>query len=356
MSGRILARNSKFGKQWPHRALNFLPPAQLWKYLIWKSGGTTPEPILNLGLGLQKVKKILVFLPESLQDLLVLLPMLQTLKHEVVGSEFCFVGKRQFLPFLSAVFGNAQSLTLDEQGFFWGDPHFKELGKTVLTFQPDLSLDLNPFKSPLQAYLIRIARASFRVQLEEKYPLPFANITLGSGPTENLLGISLSLPQLWNFTEQPLKNKWSRLKPSPENLTEARNRLLAKGLLPEKTELILWQNSTSTGEQELLQKKVFERKPTGEQAALAIIVATGDLFKNSLPNSEILHALPAFEVESVGLLLGFFYQTLQSVGTNGPVLHLASLADTQVEAHFKKEDAPYDTSFLNPKFKALYSA
>jgi len=131
MSGRILARNSKFGKQWPHRALNFLPPAQLWKYLIWKSGGATPEAILNLGLGLQKVKKILVFLPESLQDLLVLLPMLQTLKYERLSSEFCFMGKGQFLPFLSAIFGNAQSFAVDEQGFFWGDPHFKELEKTV---------------------------------------------------------------------------------------------------------------------------------------------------------------------------------------------------------------------------------
>ncbi|MEO6098471.1 MAG: hypothetical protein ABIW76_23490, partial [Fibrobacteria bacterium] len=47
-------------------------------------------------------------------------------------------------------------------------------------------------------------------------------------------------------------------------------------------------------------------------------------------------------------------QTACSIGLNGPLLQLAGIADTDVEAKFTEADAPWDTSFLNPRLWIEY--
>ncbi len=364
MARRILGRVPGIGKRWPYRALNFLPSRQLWKYLAWKSRGRADglgvEAPFHLGNALNDCRRILVILPDSFQEILLALPVLQSLVHDLPETEWQFLGNQSDLPFLAAIFEPDQLLGIFSEDLFWGETHFQNLEKTLKGFQPNLTVNLRRSTPPLLAYLVRASGANLRIQIgnsqnpSNQVPEPFANLYLQPVEPFNHLRRFILPTTLWNFSNRPITCIWSRLKPGPDHLREAHSRLTAKGLRPESTRVFLWQNMLSSFQQEVFQAAVNERHGPGESKSLVILTATGAPFFNSPPDLQATSGIPSIEVESTALLLGFLAQTARSIGLNGPVLHLASLTDTDVDAHFEPGDAPWDTSFLNPRLNVVY--
>ena len=178
----------------------------------------------------------------------------------------------------------------------------------------------------------------------------------GEGLAANLLRRYLQVARLWDVSERPVAVKWTRLAAGAENLKEAGNRIVSKGLRPEATRLFLWQDGDSPRERDLFRACVAERAAQGEAQSLLVVNGFGPLFPTPAPPPDLLLGLPALSVDSTGLMLGLFARVRRCIGINGPLLHLASLADTDVEARFGEEDRKWDTSGLNPRMKVEYGA
>jgi hypothetical protein len=372
MARRILGRASGIGKKWPYSALNFLPARQLWKYLAWKSAGRGTEPSFDLGKNLNRSRRILVILPDSFQEILLAMPVLQSLVSDIPDITLQLVVNQRDIFFLTAMFGPENVLGIKSEDFFWGEAHFRELEKTLQIFKPDLALNLNPSPSPLLCYLLRASQANLRAQVgnlpsakpkkagsppdstQQQAPWPFVNITLNCNEPANHLKRFIFATTLWNFSQYPVTCKWSRLQPSEDQMKEATNRLVSKGLRPESTRIFLWQGAASPYQQDVFTAAVTERQSAGASKSLLMLIATGAPFFETMPPVESMAGIPCIEAESIGLLLAFFAQTACSIGLNGSLLHLASLADTDVVAHFQAQDEPWDTSFLNPRLKIIY--
>ncbi len=354
MARRNLGREPEFGKRWPYKALNYLPSRQLWKYLTWKSGGDLGDPPFDLCKTLSGPIRLLIRLPEDFGQILVAFPVVQSLIKALSGSEILILARQDRVGFLSALFGPDRILGMREADFRWGEPHFQELVRSVAAFRPGLILNLGEETSPLMHFVLRSSRAPVRVQVSGAAPKPFVNILLRPADPPNHLRRLLQAVKLWDFSERPIVPKWSRLGSSPENLKDAAARLAAKGLRPESTRLFLWQGTSPARERELFQAAVQARSPQGAAQALLVLSGAGPLWATPSPPQDLTLSLPCLEVESTGLLLGLFSQAARCIGTHGPLLHLAGIADTDVDAHFGAEDAAWDTSFLNPRMKVIY--
>ncbi|HKP96136.1 MAG TPA: hypothetical protein VJ385_10295 [Fibrobacteria bacterium] len=354
MARRNLGREPEIGKRWPYKALNYLPSRQLWKYLTWKSGGDFAAPPFSLGKALSGRLRILIRLPEDFRQILIAFPVVQSLIQDLADSEFLFLTRQEWVGFLSALFGPDRILGMRAEDFQWGEPHFQEVVRSTGAFRPDLILNLGEETPPLMHFLLRSSRAGLRVQVSGEAPRPFANVLLHPSDPPNHLRRFLQTIRLWNFSARPIVPKWSRLGVSPENLKDAAARLTAKGLRPESTRLFLWQGANPVRERELFQAAVKARSPQGAAQALLVLNGAGPLWASPPPPQDLTLSLPGLEVESTGLLLGLFSLTARSIGTNGPLLHLAGIADTDVEARFGEEDSPWDTSFLNPRLRVVY--
>jgi hypothetical protein len=354
MARRNLGREPEIGKRWPYKALNYLSSNQLWKYLTWKSGGEFADPPFQLGKTLSGRLRILILLPDDFQQILIAFPMIQSLIQDLPDSEFMLLTGQEWTGFLAALFGPDRVLGIRSGDFHWGEPHFQEMVRSAAAFRPEVSINLCEDTSPLMHFLVRSSRAPIRVHVSGEAPRPFANILLTPSDPPNHLRRFLQAVRLWDISERPIVPKWSRLGASPENIKGAAARLAAKGLRPESTRLFLWQGASPIRERELFQAAVRERSSQGSAQALAVVNGAGPLWATPQPPQDMLLGLPSLEVESTGLLLGLFSQTARSIGTNGPLLHLAGIADTDVVGHFTEEDAVWDTSFLNPRFKVVY--
>ncbi|MDB5050986.1 MAG: hypothetical protein JWO30_4057 [Fibrobacteres bacterium] len=354
MARRNLGREPEIGKRWPYKALNYLSSNQLWKFLTWKSGGQLGDPPFQLGKTLSGRLRLLILLPDDFQEILVAFPVIQSLIQGLTDSEFLLLTRQHLTGFLSALFGPDRVLGVRSEDFRWGEPHFLELIRTVAAFRPELSINLGAETSPLMHFLIRSSGAPIRVQVSGEAPRPFANIILTPSDPPNHLRRFLQAVRLWDFSERPIVPKWSRLGVSPENIKGAAARLTSKGLRPESTRLFLWQGLSPIRERDLFQATVRERSSQGAAQALVVVNGAGPLWASPPPPPDLLLGLPALEVESTGLLLGLFAQTARSIGTHGPLLHLAGIADTDVVGHFTEEDAVWDTSFLNPRLRVIY--
>ncbi len=354
MARRKLGREPEIGKRWPYKTLNYLAPNQLWKFLTWKSGGNLPDAPFQLGKVLSDKIRLLILLPEDFQQVLLAFPVVQSLINDLPGSEFLLLAPQPLAGFLGALFGTHRVAAIRDEDFHWGEPHFQEMLRTVAAFRPGMSINLRRETHPLMHFLVRSSGAAMRVQISGGIRKPFANIFLQPQDPVNHLRRHLLALRLWDFSERPVVPKWSRLGASPENLKEAFACLAAKGLRPESSRLFLWQGVSPQRERELFQATVRERANQGATQALVVITATGPLWNAPPPPQDLILSLPALEVESTGLLLGLFAQSARSIGTNGPLLHLAGIADTDVNGHFTAEDEPWDTGFLNPRFKVSY--
>ncbi len=355
MARRILGRDPGIGKRWPYRILNLLSPTRLWKYLDKKATLGLDSAPFHLGKNLDSCKKILVLVPDEIQEILVALPLLQSLTHDLPGVELQLLAEQTEVLFLAALFGADKVVPINPTEFFWGESHFKDLERFVRAFQPEVVINLREKASPLLWYLLRSSGASMRVQIAPEPPVPLANIRLLPSEPANHLRRYLLAAKLWSSSSRRVHCKWSRLRPSPEHLQEATSRMTAKGLKPESTRIFLWQEGNPIRQRELLDKAKVERGRQGEAKSLLIVAGAGSLFPAPPAPSEIGSTTPFLEVESTGLLLGMFTLSAYTMGINGPLLHLASLADTDVKAYFEPEDAPWDTSFLNPRLEIIYS-
>jgi hypothetical protein len=362
MARRILGRPALIAKSWPHRALNFLPPKQLWKYLSWKSGNLGKESAFSLGKSLADCRRILVLAPETFQEILIAIPVLQSLAFELPESELQILAHAENTDFLAGIFASEKVVGINTDEFYWGEPHLRELEVQIRNYKPNLVLNFRTSTSPLLSYIIGVSKANLRAQIcttnqgpeNEAIPFPFINIRLRPTEQTNHLRRYLLATSLWNFAPAPLACRWTRFKPGTSQTKEALARLLAKGLRPESTRLFLWQGENSLFQQEVFKAAVTERHGPGESKSLAILVATGNPFSIALPSADQTGGIPCLEAESTGLLLAFFSQTNRSIGINSPLLHLASLSETDVEAHFEPGEEPWDTAFLNARFKVIY--
>lgn len=354
MARRNPGRTPVIGKRWPYKSLNYLPPKQLWKFLAWKSGGTLPEASFHLGKSLTEARRILIVLPEGFQEILVAFPMVQCLVQDRPGSEFLFLADQDLAGFVSALFGPERVLGIRSGEFFWGEVHFRELVARATAFRADISINLRGEPSPLMHFLLRSSAAPIRIEVSGDAPRPFANLLLKPSDPANHLKRFLQAVRLWDFSDRPIAPKWSRLGASPENIKEAQTRLVSKGVRPESTRLFLWQDGDQALQRDLFQAAVSERAGQGAAKSLVVVNGAGPLLATAPPPQDLVSSLPAMEVESIGLLLGLFAQTAYSIGINGPLLQLAGIADTEVEAHFRPDEAVWDTSFLNPRLKMKY--
>lgn len=342
------------GKRWPYKALNFLPDRQLWKYLDWKSPALPPAVPFNLGKSLTECKRILVALPDGFQENLLALPVVQSLIQERPETEFLFLIDHSLTGFLAAVLGSDRVTGIRWDEVYWGEPHFQDLARTSAAFRPEVSLNLRQETPPLLHFIIRGSGAALRVQSAGEGPHGYANIALRSAAPPNHLRRHLQVARLWDASERPVTVKWTRLAAGPDNLKEATARLTSLGLKPEATRLFLWQEDGTGRQEELFRKAVSARAAQGEAQSLVVVNGAGPLFPTPPPPTDLVLSLPSLEVDSTGLLLGLFARTRRSIGINGPLLHLASLADTDVEAHFEPGDAVWDTSALNPRMRVAY--
>jgi hypothetical protein len=309
-----------------------------------------------LGRDLTVCKRILIVLPDGFRENLIAFPMLQSLIQERPETEFLFVIDQSLTGFLAALLGSDRVIGVRKEEFFWGEPHFRELERVLAGFHPEVSLNLRETTPPLLHYLVRMARAPIRAQIGEDAPPAFANVVLRPADPANLLRRYLQVARLWDVSERPVAVKWTRLAAGAENLKEAGNRIVSKGLRPEATRLFLWQDGDSPRERDLFRACVAERAAQGEAQSLLVVNGFGPLFPTPAPPPDLLLGLPALSVDSTGLMLGLFARVRRCIGINGPLLHLASLADTDVEARFGEEDRKWDTSGLNPRMKVEYGA
>ncbi len=361
MASRILGRDSGIGKRWPYRALNILPSKHIWRYLAWKSNSKADKQAFDLGQTLNDCGRMLILLPDSLSEVLICLPIIQSLLFKKTDLEIQFLTNQGHGIILGSIFGNAEVLEIFPSDLFWGEPHFRGLEAGVKKFKPEVVLNFRDSTAPLLCYLLKISQAPVIVRLLSRVPNEegdfenqYANISLSCTETKNYLRRRMLITSLWNFSKNPIQCKWSRLRPSPDHLKEAAARIIARGLRPESTRLFLWQDSHKPFHQETFRAAIAQRHEAGESKALAILVASGEPFSGVIPNPEETSGLICLEAETTGLLLGFFAQAAQAIGLNGPVLHLASLTDIAVEAHFSEEESDFDTSFLNPKLKVQH--
>jgi hypothetical protein len=354
MARRKLGREPEIGKRWPYKALNYLPPKQLWRFLTWKSGGKLPDAPFQLGKALSNKIRLLILLPEDLQQVLTAFPVVQSLVNDLPGVDLLILAPSPMTGFLAALFGPDRVLGIDNGNFLWGEAHFQNLVRSASAFRPQLCINLRLETSPLIHFLVRSSGAPMRVQVSGEARGPFANIFLHAGEPANHLRRNLQVLRLWEFSEKPIVPKWSRLTASADNLKEAHVMLTAKGLRPESTRLFLWQGASPQRERELFQATVRERAAQGASKALAVLSGAGGLWGTPAPPQDMLLGLPAFEVESTGLLLALLSQSVRSIGTNGRLLHLAGIADADATGHFTADDAAWDTSFLNPRLRVIY--
>ncbi|MEO6097005.1 MAG: hypothetical protein ABIW76_15535, partial [Fibrobacteria bacterium] len=343
-----LGRAPGIGIRWPYKALNYLPPRHLWKYLTLKSGGQRFDAPFQLGKSLSNLRRVLIALPEDFQEILIAFPVVQSLVQALPKTEFMFLVPQDSAGFISSLYGPDRALAVRPMEFHWGEPHFQVLVKTAAGFQADISLNLRSETPPLMQFLLRSASAPIRVQVSGDAPPHFANLSLNASDPPNHLRRVLQVLRLWDATDQPIVPKWSRLTANPENLREAGARLSSKGVTPEKTRLFLWQNLDPVRQRELFRAAVSERASQGAAQPLVVVNGAGPLYASDPPPQDLILATPVLEIDSTGLLLGLFAQTACSIGLNGPLLQLAGIADTDVEAKFTEADAPWDTSFLNP--------
>jgi hypothetical protein len=311
-------------------------------------------PPFTLDKNLSGPLRILIRLPEDLQSVLVAFPAVQCLVQELPESEFLFLAPQPLTGFLSAMFGPERILGAQPQEFHWGEPHFQELVRATSAFKPDMVLNLARETDPLMHYLLRSTKAPMRAQVAGEARPPFANIFLNPSEPGNLLRGYLLALKLWDFSARPIVPKWSRLAPGQENVKEAAARLGSKGLRPESTRLFLWQGVSPARERELFREAMQERSAQGTTQSLAVVYGTGPLWATTAPPQDLILSTPCFEVESTSKLLALFACAARSIGTNGPLLHLAGLTDTDVEARFEESESTWDTGFLNPRMKVKY--
>lgn len=351
MAIRILDREPRLGKRWPYRILNFLPSGRLWSYLTWKSGGNRPEAPFEICKGLQEARRLLIVLPEDVEEMLIALPVVQSHFQALPEAAIWLLAGPLETPFLSSIFGSERLLTLDPEQFFLGEEHFQDLRVRVQGMRPDMVLNFRTDAPPLVHALLRMSLAPLRLCFGSEPLLPFSNIALSATEPVNHLGHFQMAARLWDAAGIPMAGKWTRIDPSQDARARADQLLRSANLKPSATLLFPWQ--TSSGSQQLALFKEVAAAARAAGKTLAVVQAEGGLFASATPPLEVSAAYPCLKADSPAILLALFAGTAGTVGLRGPLLLLAGLTDADVTGYFTPEDAKFDTSALNAKLRIV---
>jgi hypothetical protein len=347
----IPERPVRFGKRWPHRFLDFLPSRQKWRYLVWKSGGNQPDPVFDLTQALTGTRRILMVLPDTVPELLLALPVVQAHFQSLPDAAIWILAGPVETPFLSSLFGRERVLTMDPAETYVGEAHFTDLEVRLQGMRPDLILNFRSPSHPLLLFLLRSSTAPLRVHLDPAVPPPFANITLAPGEPLNRLRHYDMAAKLWEGAGIKVTTKWTRLDPPAEAQGRADILLKAAGLKPRTTLLFPWQNQNEATQTALF--KEFAKQGRAAGHSVALVQAEGGLFASPQPPASLAETHPCLRTDTHGTLLALFAGTLGTAGMAGPLLLLAGLTDADVTGYFGPEDAPWDTSAMNPKMRVL---
>ena len=105
-------------------------------------------------------KRILLALPEGLQENLVVFPVVRSLVRSRPDTSFLFLADQSLTSFLAALYGQDQIAGIRREELFWGEPHFLELRRVTEAFRPDVSINLRAGSPPLLHFSIRAAQAN----------------------------------------------------------------------------------------------------------------------------------------------------------------------------------------------------
>lgn len=351
MSRRILDREFRVGKRWPHRILDFLPSGLLWRYLTWKSGIAVPDSPFEVGKALSGSDRILVALPEPLPEMLICLPAVQAhFRARPESAIWLLAGPRE-TPFLASLFGRERILTLDPDRFFLGDEHYRDLLLQAQGLRPDLVINFRDVSHPLLHQMLRATQAPLRVLLGKAPPVPFYNVTLAATPPVNHLRHYQMAARLWDAAGIPMSGKWTRLDPTADSLSRAALMLKPAGLKAGSTWIFPWQEVPADAQSALLEDVAAAARAAGN--AVAVLQAEGGLFSSPEPPPHVAETYPCLKTDTPGTLLALFASTAGTVGCHGALLLLAGLTDANVTAYLREEDAAYDTSGLNAKLRVI---
>jgi len=355
MSGQIPEHASqvapRVAKRWPHRLLNFLPSRQLWRYLTWQSGGLAPEAPFDVGKALSGADRVLMLLPETLPELLIVLPTVQAHFSALPKAAIWLMAGPRETPFLSSIFGRERMLVLEPEHFYLGEGHFQDLLGRLQGMRGDVVINFRSACPPLVHYLLRGSRAPVRIQLGSDAQWPFSNVTLVPGEPRNLLRHYQMAARLWDAAGIPVSGKWTRLEPPPDAQARVETLLKPAGLKAENTWLFPWQDAPAAAQASLLRELAAATRAAGH--SLALVQAEGGLFASPAPPPDIAAGHPVLKTDSPGALLALFASTAGTVGLHGNLILLAGLTDADVTAYLREVDAPFDTSGLNRKLRVI---
>lgn len=354
MPNPILASASQIGKRWPYRFLNFLPPRQVWRFLTWRSGGALPMPPFDLGPALREARRLLLVLPEDPREMLVSIPVIQAYFRALPEAAIWLLAGPRESDFLAGLYGRERLFILDPERFHLGEEHFKELRGRLEGMRPDMVLNLRDSSPPLLHFLLRLSQAPLRIQLGDVPGWPYYNISLAPGEPLNHLRRYRMAARLWDAAGPSMPEKWIRLSPPQEAMARAKSLLDSRMLQGASTLLFPWQERFGGGSAQLDLLKTLSRQAAAAnpRRTVAVVHVAEGLFA-STPPGHVTETYPSLLADSDSTLLALFTGTAATAGLNGPSLLLAGLSDTDVTGYFVEEDAPFDTSGMNPRFRVV---
>jgi hypothetical protein len=201
---------------------------------------------------------------------------------------------------------------------------------------------------------MRSSMAPLRVELSRDAHWPFANITLRPGDHANRLKDFMLAAQLWRAGGHTIPIKWVRITPTQENVETATTLLASRGALAQDTCLFVWQSLPEEVQSKSLHLAKDNLAREHPHKTVVVMHTGSPVADAQAPPPAVEERFPCLQALDLSSLVGFFSVADRVMGANGPLLHLASITDTDVEGYFLSVDAPYDTSFLNPRFHVNY--
>ncbi len=350
MMQKILAQRIRIAKKWPFRLLNYCSLSYQKAFLIRKTGKKVLKPF-DLAATLNSCKKIILVAPNTFQEQLIAYPLLHTLIQNLPPQKLVVITPQEHLAFLQVVLQNNSSpvefISYVETDLYWGEKAFEALKQQFSHLQGDVMINLQMSQPPLLAAILRGIQAKLSITLSED-EFSTANITLLPKNPYNLLRHYTQILDLWRFVGNNSPLIWPLINSESDNINEAQNRFRQIGVTPKQVGIFLWQNEASEKQREAYTLALKDMHAKGIRA---ILVFSG----NTSPEGPIeFKTLPQLGASSLGKMLALFSQAAEVYGVNCDLLHLANLSGVPVQGYFLSEDAPFDTSFFNPRCEVQY--
>lgn len=151
-------------------------------FFINKSG--KDEVLFNYNSNLDNYKKIIVFLPDQVEDLYVYLPFILHLKEIKSQQDLVLFTSSEHLNILTGLSLANYSIFFNKETFFYGEENFKTIDETISNGNFNLSIMLDHNLPLLKLYLCRKSLAQVKLGINAENQYPFINLSL-KPKTEN---------------------------------------------------------------------------------------------------------------------------------------------------------------------------